>query len=103
MKGLAKFELHITNHAYEQYCDRVEAVTYEELRARCGDQLSEDYNRSGEFLQLGGVWWVFSIKGEKIRFVTCYGESHFDMPAAVEWAKHSKDRIVLGGNRDGKR
>lgn len=94
--GLEKFDLYITHHAYEQYCDRVEAIEYGALRARCTGQIDEhDYTRKREFIHLDGVWWVFNIHGEKLHFVTCYGRSHFDMPAALGWAKLAKDRINL--------
>lgn len=92
----ANLQLHITNHAFQQYCERVEEVEYGQLREQCLSLLDgRKYQRKYEFLNLDGTWWVYSISEESLRFVTCYGRSTFDLPKALIWAARHNDRIVL--------
>ncbi|OAS21149.1 hypothetical protein [Paenibacillus oryzisoli] len=94
--ALADLTLVITNHAFEQYRERVEKLERNELHAKIKELLIDQRRIKGEFIKLDGVWWVFLIDGEELRLLTCYGRSTFDMPKALEWAKRHGDRIRLG-------
>jgi hypothetical protein len=96
--NLAKLELHITNHAYEQYCERVGSIEYGELRQQCIDLLnSQDYRRKREFLLLGDVWWIYAVEEQKLKLITCYGRVGYDLPQALGWARTHKDQLNLEG------
>lgn len=96
--NLAKQELHLTVHGHERYCERVEPITYPELKQQCETSMAErDYHRRNYFLQISDVWWKVRIKKDRLILVTCYGRCDFySLPEAIEWARKSGDRIRLG-------
>lgn len=88
----------ITDHAYEQYCNRVAQIDRAELRLQIGDIVSTGhYRRKGEYAHINGVWWVCEIVGNVMLLITCYGRSDFDLPRALQWARRNKDRIRFSG------
>lgn len=94
-------QVHITQHAYERYCERVEPIRYSELESRVTLQsLHGIYHKRG-YVQIGDVWWRGSVTADRIELHTCYGVTHIDIPLAVKWAKRHGDRIALGGGRYG--
>lgn len=100
MGRYANVKLHVTDHAHEQYCGRVESIDADELRALCLEQLhSGDYGRNRNwFIHLAGVWWVYDLvlEDNAMVFITCYGRTSMDMPKALAWASMHHDRINLG-------
>lgn len=93
---LEDLALFITEHAHEQYCQRVELISRFELHKQVLRQLrEEDYRHVGDFLHLDGVWWVVEPKDDCLHLITCYGRTHIDLPAALKWAKLHRDRINL--------
>lgn len=90
-------QVHLSEHAHQQYCDRVECKSYEELRNNTKHQLDQkqySYDRKN-FIHLAGVWWVYELKNKKIYFVTCYGRTSMNVPKALGWAARNNDKIVL--------
>lgn len=95
---LNELELKISAHAYKKYIDRVERIGWDKLHEQCRELLARgDYSPKGDFLHLGGVWWVFSVKDNELTFISCYGSTHIDVPTAVAWAARHNDRIRLDG------
>lgn len=95
--NLAKLDLYVTNHAYQQYVKRVGEIEYGELLEICNDPIGRrDYYLKGDFINIDGVWWVFVVE-DNLKFITCYGKCDFDLPQAIAWARRSKDRISLDG------
>lgn len=93
---LDELTVFITTHALEQYCARVEELRRQELEELVTRQIgSRDFHRSDKFISIAGVWWIHEITDTQLRLVTCYGLSHFDLPAALAWAARHKDRLVL--------
>ncbi|MCM3273676.1 hypothetical protein [Paenibacillus elgii] len=97
MSNNASFELRVTDHAFEQYCDRVEPIDHAELHAMCLKQLrARDYSfRDKKFIHLSGVWWVHTFDGKKMKFITCYGRTTMNIPNALKWTKAHGDRLDL--------
>ncbi|MFX3633731.1 MAG: hypothetical protein ACE3L7_25600 [Candidatus Pristimantibacillus sp.] len=94
----AENEVRLTDHAHEQYRDRVEPIDRRELEKLLADQVhSGEYYRKNEFLQMDGVWWVVEYRQNEIVFITTYGRSHIYIPAAKKWARQHHDRIDLTG------
>lgn len=98
-RGMAyeQFKIRITRHGHAQYCSRVEEVEIDELAVMCRNQLNDhdyDYNYRS-YLHLAGVWWVYTIDGDEMAFITCYGRTNFDIPKALGWAAANRDRIML--------
>lgn len=93
----------VTDHAYEQYCDRVGYIGRAELRNLLTAEIREgDYRLVRQFLHVDGVWWVQETVGDVMLLITCYGRSDFDLPQAMRWAHRFNDRINLdGGGRRG--
>lgn len=93
----AEYVVRVTKHAHQQYCDRVEAIGKEELQQKIIDQIEQRdfFTRKGEFLQAGGIWWVYELRAGMLVLVTCWGRSDFDLPKAVGWARLHNDRIDL--------
>lgn len=90
----------MTDHAYEQYCQRVERIDRAQLREQVGRVVnSGECHRKREFVQIDGVWWVFEVTGDVMLLITCYGRTDFDIPRALRWAKVQNDRINLDGTR----
>lgn len=81
----------LTNHAYEQYLKRVGEIDRDELTARLADQITHPHERVRDIILLDGVWWACRNNV----FITCYGNTHIDLPAALSWAELHNDRIVL--------
>lgn len=93
---LYELTLHISNHALEQYCNRVRDVSRSELEELVSQQIqNRDYRREEQFVHIAGVWWVAEYTETELRLITCYGLTHFDIPAALAWARIQRDRIVL--------
>lgn len=93
---LYELTLFITNHALEQYCNRVEEMQREDLEKLVDSQIQQrDYRREEQFIHLAGVWWVAEYTEAEARLITCYGRTNFDIPAALGWAARHKDRLVL--------
>lgn len=93
----ADYELHITNHAFKQYCERVGDIHFDDLHQLCREQIAKhNYICKKEFMQLDGIWWVIHIRDGKLRLITCYGNFRFDLPEAKKWAKRNNDRIYFG-------
>lgn len=93
----ASMELRLTDHAHEQYCDRVEPIDHAALYAMCLQQLrTRDYSfRNKEFIHLAGIWWVHNTKRNRMSLVTCYGRTKIDIPRALKWARHHDDWLNL--------
>ena len=94
--NLNEMRLELTVHAHEQYTERVSPATFEEIRDACREQLAAgDYRRDGEFIKINDAWWIFTLREERIVLIICYGNSHFDVPRALVWARRHNDRITL--------
>jgi hypothetical protein len=97
---MSKYEstqVHLSEHAHEQYCSRVEDITYEQLKDNLKHQLNQKqygYDRM-KFIHLAGVWWVYELTEDTMYFVTCYGRTSMNVPKALEWAARNNDRIDL--------
>jgi hypothetical protein len=110
MSRYENVQLCITHHAYQQYCQRVGAADREEITLHCRQHLQRgDYERSRQnewFIQIGGVWWVYEQEDIVMNLITCYGQTTFDLPAALKWAARNNDQLNLkqllgiGGSRD---
>ncbi|MEK5416343.1 hypothetical protein [Paenibacillus sp. FSL L8-0708] len=88
--------LELTIHAHEQFTERVGPATFEEIRNAGREQLAAgDYRRDGDFINIYDVWWIFTVREGKVVLITCYGNSHFDVPRALAWARKHDDRITL--------
>ncbi|MEK3866991.1 hypothetical protein MHH60_26325 [Paenibacillus sp. FSL H7-0716] len=88
--------LELTIHAHEQFTERVGPATFEEIRDAGREQLAVgDYRRDGDFIKIYDAWWIFTIREGKVVLITCYGNSHFDVPRALAWARKHDDRITL--------
>lgn len=86
----------VTDHAYEQYCNRVGYIGRAELRnALQHDIGADEYRLEGIYLHIDGVWWICEVVGDVMILITCYGRSDFDLPGAMRWARLHKDRIRL--------
>ncbi|WP_155985902.1 hypothetical protein [Paenibacillus gorillae] len=95
---LAECTVRITKHGHEQYCERVQVVSKTDLQAVLQEKLAAgEYNRTDEYIKLEGVWWVFEVRVDVMIMITCYGRTFIDIPKALRWARHNKDRIVLTG------
>ncbi|AIQ29350.1 hypothetical protein P40081_15230 [Paenibacillus sp. FSL P4-0081] len=93
---LNEIRLELTDHAHQQFMERAGLATFEEIRDACREQLAAgDYKRDGEFIKINDAWWIFTIREEMIVLITCYGNSHFDVPRALAWARRHDDRITL--------
>lgn len=93
---LAYFEIRLTTHAYERYCERVGPINRTRLTELIQEQMQEGYQRKKGYVEIDGVWWRAEISNGIITLHTCYGRTHIDIPEAVRWAKRNKDRIALG-------
>jgi len=93
---LDELELRIEDHAYERYCQRVESITKQALIDLVTEQLMGEFYRRRDYIQMNDVWWRYSATDGVLRLYTCYGKHQLDLPAAIQWAKQHKDRIVLG-------
>ncbi len=86
----------VTDHAYEQYCQRVGRIERAELRNLLTSEIQEkNYRKEREYVHIDGVWWVCEIVSDVMIMITCYGKSDFDMPRALKWARVHDDRIRL--------
>lgn len=93
---LNEMRLELTVHAHEQFTERVGPSAFEDIRDACREQLAVgDYRRDGEFIKINDAWWIFTVREGKIVLITCYGNSHFDVPRALAWARRHDDRITL--------
>ena len=93
---LDELQVHVSKHAHQQFCDRVGPMGREELSSACADHLERgEYEREDEYLKMGDIWWVFDVNGDRLTLVTCYGILNVDLPAALRWARHHNDRIIL--------
>jgi hypothetical protein len=90
-------KLHITDHAYERYCERVQEITYEQLVSNCFKQLQEvGYIDKKEcFIQMRNIWWCYERVGRLVTFISCYGRTSIDLPKALKWAEYNNDKINL--------
>lgn len=89
-------KLRITRHAYRQYRRRVAKDGLKFLYQEISDALEcRDYYQKREWLQVDGIWWIHSTAAGQITLVTCYGRHDLDLPSALKWARHNKDRISL--------
>jgi hypothetical protein len=86
MSRYENVEINLSQHAYAQYCDRVE----QQLKQR-----QYSYDRRN-FIHLAGVWWVYELEASKMFFVTCYGRTSMNVPKALGWAARNNDMIILG-------
>lgn len=97
MSRYENVQVHLSEHAHKQYCDRVKHTAYEELRNNIKHQLDQKsyrYDRRN-FIHLDGVWWVYELQNQKMYFVTCYGRTSMNVPKALGWAARNNDRIDL--------
>jgi hypothetical protein len=97
MNRYENVQVHLSEHAHQQYCDRVESKGYEELREDIKHQLDQkqySYYKKN-FIQLAGVWWVYELNNKKMFVVTCYGRTSMNVPKALGWAARNNDRIDL--------
>jgi hypothetical protein len=97
MSRYENVQVHLSEHAHKQYCDRVAHIAYEELRNNTKLQLDQkqySYDRK-KFIHLAGVWWVYELENDKMFFVTCYGRTNMNVPKALGWAARNNDRIDL--------
>ena len=96
MHKYEQVELHLTAHAWQQYCERVEDIQHVELQKNIRKQLKRGkygYDRRN-FIHLAGVWWVYELDHD-MYFVTCYGRTSMDVPRALGWAARQNDRLDL--------
>jgi hypothetical protein len=95
---IENIQLHISEHAHKQYCERVEHIDYDQLTADCIEQLQRRsyLNKNDEFIQLSDVWWVYATNDDcVVTFITCYGRMHMNLPRALRWAECNKDKINI--------
>ena len=91
-----QMQIHITKHAHDQYCGRVEPMNMEQLQDHIKSSIATgDYERRDEYIQIQDVWWVYVTNSSTLTLVTCYGRSTIDLPRAVKWAQRYRDRIDL--------
>jgi hypothetical protein len=97
MNRYVNVQIGLTTHAHKQYCQRVQHIAYDELRDLCSQQLQEgDYTHNKDwFINLGGVWWVYSLEEDNMSFLTCYGRTTANLPAGLKWAQRHNDSIDL--------
>lgn len=88
-------ELILKPHAYTRYCERVGPIEYDELHSRCLEALAVPCRREREYINLKGAWWRYEQHETVVTLHTCYGESHFDLIAAITWAKKHNDKVRL--------
>lgn len=97
MNSYVGVKLFLSNHAYAEYCQRVELIERELLQTHFQQQLHDgnfNYDKKS-FIHLDGVWWVYDMKQEGMLMVTCYGKTTMDVPRALRWARNQGDRIDL--------
>lgn len=91
-----KYNIHLTDHGFEQYCDRVEETNRDTLLNQIKKFLHDDkYFIKREFIHVDGVWWVIRFESDNVHFVTTYGRTNMDIPEAINWSRKNKDRINL--------
>jgi hypothetical protein len=97
---IENIQLHLTEHAHEQYCERVEYTEYEQLYIICNNHLKQAgyIGKKEAYIQLDGTWWCYDIVGNLVTFITCYGHSSIDLPRALKWAECNNDKINLIGS-----
>jgi hypothetical protein len=94
--NLSKMQVKLSDHAYNQYCKRVGLIAYANLLEHLKMQIAtRSFYRSCEYLQIEGIWWCYDVKENDLVFVTCYGQSDYDLPRARAWARKNKDRIQV--------
>lgn len=92
----AKMSVGLSTHGYEQYCDRVELIAYDDLRSKSQEWIQQrQFHHYDQFIQIDGVLWGYRLDGEEIVLVTCYGRSHFDIPRVIRWSQRHRDLIDL--------
>lgn len=91
-------QVHITQHAYERYCERVERVSYDELVIKVEELSAYGIHHKRGYVRTGDIWWRGSVSRDQIVLHTCYGVTHIDVPQAIKWAKRFKDRLALEGD-----
>lgn len=86
----------LSDHAYIRYCERVRDVDRSELHAELEAEIrsGQDYHKD-DCIQIAGVWYMYKLGEASITLTTCYGRTNFDLPAALRWQRHNKDRIQL--------
>jgi hypothetical protein len=97
MKRYENVQIHLTTHAHERYCERVQHISYAELTDQCNLQLHEGkygHNKNW-FIHLSGVWWSYEIDGDVMKFLTCYGKTTANLPAGLKWAQRHNDSLDL--------
>jgi hypothetical protein len=97
MKRYENVQIVLTTHAHKRYCERVQPISYAELTDQCNLQLhvGEYGHNKNAFIHLSGVWWSYSIEGDVMMFLTCYGKTTANLPAGLKWAQLHNDSINL--------
>ncbi|REK69329.1 hypothetical protein [Paenibacillus paeoniae] len=89
-------EIRLDRHAYERYCQRVEAIGWQELEGLIAKLLRNfGYRHKDGYVQIGGIWWRGKVTYETVKLYTCYGKTHIDVPEAIRWAERMNDRLRL--------
>lgn len=94
-------QIHIEQHAYERYCERVGVITYQDLVDLVDGQLQQGIYYKQGYVRIADVWWRGTVSRDRVVLHTCYGVTHIDVPLAIKWAKRFNDRLALGGDRYG--
>jgi hypothetical protein len=90
-------QIGLTIHAHIRYCERVQHISYDELADQCNLQLhvGEYGHNKNWFIHLSNVWWSYSLEGDVMKLLTCYGKTTANLPAALKWAQRHNDSIDL--------
>lgn len=90
--------IRLKQHAWKRYCQRVGVIEHPELLNQLAASIAAgEYRYCRSLVHISGVWYAVEALGDVVSFVTCYGRTNFDLPAALSWAKRNKDKIQLGG------
>lgn len=99
---LEDLEVIVTDHAYTRRCQRVGPIERTEMTQQLQQAVANGdsvLDKEG-YLKACGAWYMSIKTDDKLMLVTCYGDTHMDLPAAKRWERHNKDRINLGGEQD---
>lgn len=94
---ISKFNVGLTDHAYERYLERVGPIDRKELEQWCNDQLAKGlrYKSKKGIIHFGATWWGCEVSPGHIALTTCYGKGNIDLVRGIWWAERNNDRINL--------
>lgn len=93
-----KNKIHLKDHAYNRYLERVGAIDRNELEIWCNKQFKLRYwdKPHLSIVEFGGVWWGYDISFDGCLYLTtCLGKGNVDIAAAEAWGLANNDRINL--------